>query len=182
MHAQVTTDGTTKAVTGVVVSVGLTETASDDTAYPVVIALSRHATSLVSGADAAVTVDLASAADVIAVPTSAVHHNGAATYVERLRGGKLVHVSVKVGAVGPALTEVRSGVSAGERIVLANLNAAVPSSSTNLTTAINGGGGGGFARFRIAGGGGGGGGFTVGGPGAGGFAGGGGGFGRTGGG
>jgi multidrug efflux pump subunit AcrA (membrane-fusion protein) len=181
MTAKVTADGSSTAVSGTVISVGITASA-DDSTYPVVIALSPHATSLVSGADAAVTLDLASADNVTTVPTSAVHHNGTTTYVERITNGKLVHVRVKVGAVGAALTEITSGLTVGEKIVLADLNAAVPSSSTNLTSTRTGvGGGAGFGRFGGGAGGGFGGGARVGG-GTGGFGGGTGGFGGGGGG
>jgi multidrug efflux pump subunit AcrA (membrane-fusion protein) len=185
MTAKVTADGSSTAVSGTVISVGITAS-TDDSTYPVVIALSPHATSLVSGADAAVTLDLASADNVVTVPTSAVHHNGTTTYVERITNGKLVHVNVKVGAVGAALTEIRSGLTVGEKIVLANLKAAVPSSSTNLTSTRTGvgGGAGGFTRFG-GGAGGAGGGFGGGarfGGGTGGFGGGTGGFGGGGGG
>ena len=99
-----------------------------------------------SGADAAVTIALASAADVLAVPTSAVHYSGATAYVTVLANGKTTRHTVKAGAIGAALTELTAGVTVGNRVVLANLNAAVPSSSTTLTRRTTTGGlGGGFS-------------------------------------
>jgi hypothetical protein len=58
-----------------------------------------------------------------------------------LSAGKEVRRSVKIGAVGAALTEIVSGLTEGDQVVLADLNAAVPSSSSSLT-----GGGGFFGR------------------------------------
>jgi HlyD family secretion protein len=136
LRARVTPDGSAATVTGTVSSIALAPTTSStgDSTYPVQIRLSRHATSLVSGADAAVTIRLATARDVMTVPTSAVHRSGTTAYVEEVTGGKPVHRTVKVGAVGAGLTEIRSGLTDGQRVVLADLDAAVPSSSTNLTS------------------------------------------------
>jgi multidrug efflux pump subunit AcrA (membrane-fusion protein) len=144
MAARVVPDGSSHAVTGRITTIGLTtDSASDDTTYPVAIALSARATSLVSGADASVSVRLATVNNAITVPTSAVHRSGTSTYVEELKNGKLAHVAVTIGAVGSSLTQITSGLTVGQRVVLANLDAAVPSSSTNLTTARSGGFGGG---------------------------------------
>jgi RND family efflux transporter MFP subunit len=152
LPARITPDGSSQPVTGRVVGIGITGTESDSGSidYPVTIDIARTGQALVAGADAAISITLATAANVIAVPTSAVHYQGSATYVDLLRAGKLVRQNVVVGAVGPDLTQVTSGLSVGQRVILADLNAAVPSSSTNLTR--RGGFGGGF---------GGGGGFTI---------------------
>jgi HlyD family secretion protein len=144
MKALVTADGSSKAVSGVVISVGLaaSESSTGDSTYPVVIALSRRATSLVSGADAAVTLALAHASHALVVPTSAVHRSGTKAYVETLKNAKLIRSPVKVGAVGATTTQLLRGVSVGEQVVLADLDAKVPSSSSNLNST------GGSGRFR----------------------------------
>jgi multidrug efflux pump subunit AcrA (membrane-fusion protein) len=136
MTAHVIPDGAQTAVVGHVSSIGVTASSTDTSSatYPVQIALAAHVTALVSGADAAVTVDLATAHHVIAVPTSTVHRAGATSYVRVLRGGQPVRVTVKTGAMGAGLTQIRSGLAIGQRVVLAALDAAVPSSSTNLPT------------------------------------------------
>jgi HlyD family secretion protein len=155
LAARVTPDGSSTAVAGRVVTIGIagTESASGSIAYPVTIDVATAAQKLVAGADAAVAITLATANDVIAVPTSAVHYQGSTTYVDLLNAGKLDRHNVVVSAVGPALTEVVSGLTVGQRVILANLNAAVPSSSTTLTTRV-GFGGGGFTINRAPGGGG----------------------------
>jgi multidrug efflux pump subunit AcrA (membrane-fusion protein) len=147
MTAHVIADGAETSVGGHVIAIGLTATSSNtgSVTYPVELALSAHATSLVSGADAEVVVDVATARNAVSVPTSAVHRSGARSYVQVLRAGRPARVTVKVGAVGASLTQIRSGITVGQHVVLANLNAAVPSSSTNLPTGRTGLGGGRFS-------------------------------------
>jgi RND family efflux transporter MFP subunit len=157
MRARVTPDGSSRPVTGRVVAIGLsgTESTTGSVTYPVTITITAGNRALVSGADAAVSITLATAKDVIAVPTSAVHYQGSATYVDVLSGSKPSRRTVKVAGVGPALTEVVSGLRVGERVVLADLNAAVPSSSTTLTgrggVGRSGFGGGGFGGAGFGG-------------------------------
>jgi multidrug efflux pump subunit AcrA (membrane-fusion protein) len=148
LQARVTPDGTSTAVSGHVVSIGAsgTESASGSVTYPVTIDVSDPQHHLVAGADAAAAITLATASNVIVVPTSAVHYQGSTSYVELLNGSKQVRHTVTVTAVGPALTEVAAGLSVGTRVVLANLDAAVPSSSTQTGRLGFGGG------FTISGG------------------------------
>jgi multidrug efflux pump subunit AcrA (membrane-fusion protein) len=154
MAASVTPDGSSAALSGTVVAVGRsgTESASGSVTYPVTVNVAAASRSLVAGADAAVSITLATATDVLTVPTSAVHYSGSTAYVEVLNHGALTRRTIKVGAIGPARTDVTSGLSSGQRVVLANLHAAVPSSSTTLSTRVGFGGGGfGGGRFNIGG-------------------------------
>lgn len=146
MTATATPDGSSRAVTGRVVAI---RAADSDSQYPVVVELEGSSSRLVSGADAAVTVVLATARNALTVPTSAVHRSGSRTYVELLSGGKEVRRTVVTAATGAALTQIRAGLVAGQQVVLANLDAAVPSSSNTLTRI----GGTGFGRFGGTGGG-----------------------------
>jgi macrolide-specific efflux system membrane fusion protein len=66
---------------------------------------------------------------------------------------------VTVGAVGDTWTEIKSGLTAGQRVVLADLSAPLPSSATQ-STAQNGTGN--FPGRFFSGGGFGGGGFLTG--------------------
>ncbi len=96
----------------------------------------------------------------VAVPTSAVQTFGSRSYVLVLSKGEVTRKVVKVGMVGDEYTQVLSGLTPGESVVLADYAESVPSSSTNTFGGVGGllgGGGGGFF--------GGGGGF----PGGGGF-------------
>ena len=103
------------------------------------------------------------------VPTSAVESLGAFSLVTVLKAGKAVNVRVTVGASGPVLTQISSGLSVGEQVVLANISTPLPTNSNPFAARGLTGGGGGF--IAVTGGGGGGrtgGGGTRGGGGAGG--------------
>jgi multidrug efflux pump subunit AcrA (membrane-fusion protein) len=149
MTAHVVADGLARSLIGHVVSVDSAgvESSSGTISYPVTVALPTG-TDVVGGAAAAVTVVVATVDDVLAVPTSAVHYSGTTAYVDLLRGGKEARRTVKVGAVGATLTEITSGLTDGQQVVLADLGAAVPSSSSTLTRGggfgVGGFGGGGF--------------------------------------
>jgi multidrug efflux pump subunit AcrA (membrane-fusion protein) len=130
MTATARPDGSSTTIAGHVIAVS---PADSDSGYPVVVELDGSSAHLVNGADAAVSLLLGSASDVVTVPTSAVHRSGSTTYVELLNGGKEVRRTVVTGATGAALTQIRSGLSTGQRVVLADLDAAVPSSSNTLT-------------------------------------------------
>ena len=70
-------------------------------------------------------------------------------------------VGFTTGTVGASMTEVTKGLAVGDRVVLADLDRALPTSSTTTTTRFGGAAGGGFGA------GGGAGGFGAGGFGAG---------------
>jgi multidrug efflux pump subunit AcrA (membrane-fusion protein) len=140
MAATATPDGSSTSLPGTVISIGAT---TSDSTYPVAIELDRTSSRLVNGADAAVTLSMSTAHNVTTVPTSAVHRSGTQTYVELLNGSREIRRTVVVGAVGAAVTQIRSGLSQGQRVVLAALDAAVPSSSNTLTRRVGGGGFGG---------------------------------------
>jgi multidrug efflux pump subunit AcrA (membrane-fusion protein) len=170
--ATVQVDGTTGSVEGTVSQVGPVQSSDGEYSYPVVVDLPASNSTLFTGSTANVVIDTGSVSDVLAVPTSAVETTGTRSYVLETDKGELTRKVVKVGMVGDTYTQVLSGLSAGQSIVLADYAQAVPSSNTDLTNALGGGGGfggGGFGggagtfRQRISGAGGAGGGFTPGG-------------------
>jgi multidrug efflux pump subunit AcrA (membrane-fusion protein) len=131
--------------------------------FPIVVNVTGHPKGLYSGDTVNMTVLVRQATDVLAVPTSAVHTLGSETYVTLLTTGHRTKVQpVKVGLQGTTYTQIISGLTTSDVVVLASLNAHVPSVT---------GFGGGLGRF--GGGGFGGGGFGGGGFGGGGFGGGG---------
>ena len=98
-------------------------------------------------------IDTGSVSNVVAVPTSAVETTGTRSYVLEIDKGVLTTKVIKVGMVGDTYTQVLSGLSDGESVVLADYAEAVPSSNTDLTNALGGGGGGGgFGGFGGGGG------------------------------
>ncbi|MDQ2782727.1 MAG: hypothetical protein M3Y26_09380, partial [Actinomycetota bacterium] len=50
---------------------------------------------------------------------------------------------VKVGAVGGGLAEIQSGLAAGDQVVIADINAALPTNSSTSVRGLTGGGQGG---------------------------------------
>lgn len=109
---------------------------------------------LFTGASASVAIVTQQVADVVTVPSSAVHTVGSNSFVSEQRGGRVLLTRVAVGAVNDALTQVTSGVAVGDTVVLANLNTPLPSSNTT-NRGLAGAGGFGGSGFRGGGGGGG---------------------------
>jgi multidrug efflux pump subunit AcrA (membrane-fusion protein) len=150
--ATVTLDGSATPISGQVVAIGMLSSSSSTgtTSYPVTIGLNAGAPTLFAGSDAQVAISLAKASGAISVPTSAVEGIGAANFVTVLRAGKPVRVRVVVGATGPVLTQISSGLTVGEQVILADLGAPLPTNTNpfaarGLTT-----GGGGFGGGRAA--------------------------------
>ena len=164
-EAIVSVNGTTGTLDGTVARVGPPTTSDTGTTYPLIVALPAGSHGIAAGSAAQVAVVLDDVHETLAVPTSAVHTVGTnEAYVLLLRNGQAVRQTVKIGVVGDVYTQITSGVTKGDEIVLADLTTAVPSSSSTTTSRFGGGlggltgsgglGGGGFA---------GGGGFTGGG-------------------
>jgi HlyD family secretion protein len=128
-----------------VVSIGVLPTSTGSVVgYPVTIALSPGSTRLFAGSGASAVITLETVPSVLAVPTSAIHDTLGRTTVTVLRGGQPTTVTVTLGAQGPVLTQVLSGLQAGQRVVIADLSQPLPSSNSNATTrrlTTNGGGG-----------------------------------------
>jgi len=131
-HASVSVDGVPTPVTGKVTSIGaLSTTTGTTTSYPVTILLDPTSTKLVDGAGATVSIAIASVSNVLTVPSTAVHLAGSAGIVTVLANGKATLTRVTVGAVGVDRTQILTGLTAGEKVVLATLNAPLPTSTTN---------------------------------------------------
>ena len=140
--ASVVPDGAGSAIDGKVVSIGVVPVTSGSTTnYPVVVGLNGSPEGLRNGGDANVTITLNQVNDVLAVPTSAVRTAGAGAFhiVQVLSGSKTQITPVQVGAVGPDLTEIKSGLQEGQQVVIADLNAPLPSNT--LPRGFGGGGG-----------------------------------------
>ncbi|QJU54903.1 efflux RND transporter periplasmic adaptor subunit [Herbiconiux sp. KACC 21604] len=131
-------------LTGVVSSIGVLDVSSDSSSpsYDVVIALDPTDQTLLTGASAQVEVAVASQASVLTVPTSAVHRSGTDYTVDLLVDGASQPTPVEVGAMGAERTEVTSGLSEGDVVVLADLDSDVlDSDSETGSSGLNGLGG-----------------------------------------
>ncbi|GAA5170769.1 MULTISPECIES: efflux RND transporter periplasmic adaptor subunit [Amycolatopsis] len=138
-RATVTPDGSAQPITGQVTSIGLlaSTTSGGSPSYPVTISLPAGG-QLYPGATASVSIVTSTANAAVTVPTSAVHLTGANAFVTVLSGGKTETRRVTVGVVGPSATEIKSGVAAGEQVVLANLDEPLPTSNTSTRGLVGG--------------------------------------------
>jgi multidrug efflux pump subunit AcrA (membrane-fusion protein) len=127
------------------------------TSFPVTIALDPADSTLYSGSGATVSITIGKVDNVLTVPSSAVHTEGSGKSVTVVQNGAQSTVAVTVGAVGTNLTEISSGLTEGQEVVLADLTAALPTSTASTRTAAGLGGAGGFggagARAGFGGGG-----------------------------
>jgi HlyD family secretion protein len=136
-HATVTPDGATTPIQGTVTRIGAlgTTTSSGAASYPVTISLAGTAQRLFAGATASVAITLRTAKAAVTVPTSAVREFGGFAVVSKLVAGKATSTRVTIGARGPELTQVTSGLRAGDRVVLADLDQPLPTSNDTLNRA-----------------------------------------------
>jgi multidrug efflux pump subunit AcrA (membrane-fusion protein) len=150
--AGVQVDGIDGTMDGTVSQVGPVQSGTSGYTYPIVVALPSSATGLFTGSTANVVIATGAVADVVAVPTSAMQSLGSRSYVEMLSNGTLTRKVIKVGMVGDTYTQVLSGLTPGQSVVLADYAEPVPSSNTST---LGGFGGGGFGGGGFGGGGGG---------------------------
>jgi HlyD family secretion protein len=145
--AGVQIDGVSGALEGTVAQVGPVQSTSSGYSYPVVVALPATDDQIYSGSTANANIATGEVTKVVAVPTSAVQSLGANSYVLVLEKGQLTRKVIKVGMIGDTYTQVLSGLTPGQSIVLVDYSEAVPSSNTNTSGGLGnflGGGGGGF--------------------------------------
>lgn len=162
--ASVRVDGITTPLTGRVSMIGVLDSSTGSTTtFPVTVALDPSTDTLFDGAGAAVAITVGQVQNVVSVPSSAVHSLGSLHTVTVLANGKATVTRVGIGAVGTDRTQITSGLTAGQRVVLAQLNAPLPSSNTtNGRFGVGGAGlGGGGLGGGLGGGGLGGGGGVV---------------------
>jgi macrolide-specific efflux system membrane fusion protein len=117
----ISTDATTDELTGTVASVGIvaTSTSDDGTAtFPVVINLSGTHTDLYSGTTASAVITTGSYDDVLTVPTAAVTSQDGKTVVTKVTDGSNSTVEVEVGKVFGSYTQITSGLSEGDSVLI----------------------------------------------------------------
>ena len=126
----VSPDGRDVQLEGEIVAIGVAAT-DGTTGYPVTIALDEAAdAALRNGAIASVAITTAGANDTLVVPTSAVTVDGNTATVMAYDGADTTEVTVEVGAIGSTWTEIRSGLEAGQQVVLADLSEPLPGTAT----------------------------------------------------
>ncbi len=141
LDVEVTPAGATDALKGAVSRVEHvpTSTTSEgaDPTYLVQVVLDDRDLGLADGMPATVAAVVGAAEDVVVVPASAVH-DGSVTVVE---DGRARQVRVTTGIVGATAIEVTDGLDAGDEVVLADLDADLPSGDSEQGPGGFGGGG-----------------------------------------
>jgi multidrug efflux pump subunit AcrA (membrane-fusion protein) len=149
--AIITADGISQSLHGTVASIGLLSTSSgSNTTFPVTVTIDPGSPHLFDGSGADIIIDTATAANAITIPNSAIHTGRNSTHtVTVVKNAKSTTVPVTLGVEGTDITQVKTGLNAGEQVVIADPSQPLPSSAntaTATTTTGFGGFGGGAAR------------------------------------
>ena len=142
-------DGVAGPLSGHVSYVGVMNTSGTSGAtatYPVTVVLDPTTTPLFDGAGVSTAITVGSVNGVLTVPISAVHQIGTLQTVSVYAKGKVTVERVTVGVSGVDRVQVLTGLSAGQRVVLADISAPVPSNSTLTGRRFGGAGGSGRRR------------------------------------
>ena len=136
-QAELTVTGSTDTVYGTVASVAVLSSSTGTTAsYPVVIDVTGSPTGLHDGAAVTATLIYQQLSNVIVVPSGALHRNtDGSEYVEKVVDGKTTEQTVKVGTTSGTETEITSGLSAGDVILVQQFR---PTGTGSGTTSTNG--------------------------------------------
>jgi multidrug efflux pump subunit AcrA (membrane-fusion protein) len=155
----VSADGHPTALHGTVASIGLvSSTSGSTTTFPVTVQLNAGSPHLYDGTGADAVITTGTASGVVTVPNSAIRSGRSGTHsVTVVQGGKTTTVPVTIGVVGTDVTQIKSGLKAGQQVVIADLGQQLPSSTSSTNSGFRPGGG--FGGGGFGGGGFGGGGF-----------------------
>jgi membrane fusion protein, macrolide-specific efflux system len=147
-QAQLDVTGASDTVYGTISSIGLVSSSSSGTAsYPVVIGVTGSPGGLHDGANVTATLIYKQVSNVLEVPTLALHGDAnGGQYVEQVKDGKTVHTTVSTGISSGGQTQIVSGLAAGDKIVVPQLN-------LNRGTGRGGGNAPGAGTFTFPGGG-----------------------------
>jgi multidrug efflux pump subunit AcrA (membrane-fusion protein) len=167
--ARVTPQGATSSVPGSVTSISLLpsatstgtgsgtgaaqSTAASTPTYPVVVRVPEALPALASGSRADVSLLIGLVTDVVTVPNSALTPlgNGQALALT-FKGGLATRALVKTGYAGALTTQIASGLSVGQQVVLADLSTALPTNTTNARRfGVGAGAGGGIGGAGLGG-------------------------------
>jgi macrolide-specific efflux system membrane fusion protein len=118
-QAQITTAGATGTVYGTISSVAVVASTSSTTAtYPVVVKVTGNPSGLHAGASATAALIYKQLTNVLTVPSLAVHTSGGTSVVYQMSGGKRVARTVTTGLSSGGETQIKSGLSAGDQVVV----------------------------------------------------------------
>jgi macrolide-specific efflux system membrane fusion protein len=144
-QAEITVDGITDTIFGVISSLGRVASTSGGSAmFPVVVEVTGQPEGLFDGLSATVELIYERRADVLTVPLSAVQTIDGVTYVDKLVDSVATRTEVAVGETAGSLIEITSGLAEGDEV---QITVAVSTGSTE-----SGGETGFEERFQMGGG------------------------------
>jgi len=126
---------------------------SSNAVYPVVVLVPDALPALASGSRAEVSLLIGTAHNVLTVPNSALTPLGSGQALAlTFTNGVATRALVKTGYAGTLTTQVTSGLTAGQQVVLADLSTALPTNTTNSRRfGVGGGATGGFGGAGLGG-------------------------------
>jgi multidrug efflux pump subunit AcrA (membrane-fusion protein) len=134
--------GFSKPLSGTVTQITPVGTLSQGVvAFPVTTTVNnQQEIALFTGESAEITFVVSQVSNVVVVPLSAVHTNGSKTYVYVDSSGNKKRQKVTTGASSSTFIQITHGLSAGNEVILANTNMALPSGNSGLGAGKNKGG------------------------------------------
>ncbi len=131
--ATLTPDGADTGLDGQVVAVAtVPDDTTSSTSFSVTVSLDGDTSSLRNGSVGTIELVTGSADATVAVPTSAVTPaNGRYTVTVLDADGRATETAVQVGVVGSTWTEITAGLTVGQTVVLADLDAAIVNDQIN---------------------------------------------------
>jgi multidrug efflux pump subunit AcrA (membrane-fusion protein) len=160
LQAEITPSGSATKVFGTVRSVGIiaSSSSSGSASFPVTIAVTGSPKGLYAGGAANVSIIVRQVENLLSVPTNAVHTENSKTVVYQLKDGAQVSTPVKVGTTYGVVTQILSGLKAGDKVVGTTFRGGNNPAGGTRSRQGNGTGGGGTGGGGFGGGGYGGGG------------------------
>jgi HlyD family secretion protein len=130
---RVSTPGESGTADGTVTAIGLVADSSSGTAsYAVTVTVEDPTIALPSGSQALLEIVVATVADVVTVPLSAITRRGDRSFVQTWNGTTVSSRAVTVGTVGVREVEVTDGLSAGDEVVIADIDEDVTGASDTI--------------------------------------------------
>jgi multidrug efflux pump subunit AcrA (membrane-fusion protein) len=146
LQAEITPTGSATKIFGTVRSVGIiaSSSSSGSATFPVTITVTGSPKGMYAGGAATVSIIVRQVENLLSVPTNAVHTEGGKTVVHQMKGGAQVSTPVKVGTTYGAVTQILSGLKAGDKVVgtTFRLGGNRPSGGTGTRQGGSGGSGG----------------------------------------
>jgi multidrug efflux pump subunit AcrA (membrane-fusion protein) len=147
MQAEITPTGSATKIFGTVKSIGIvaSSSSSGSATFPVTITVTGSPKGLYAGGAANVSIIVKQIENLLTVPTNALHTESGKTVVHQIINGAQVSTPVKIGTTYGPVTQILSGLKAGDKVVgtaFRNAGAGGTRSRTGGGTGGAGGGGG----------------------------------------